>query len=610
MAKKPGDRHSAVNRDPVTIDLDGEDVKRLDESETGSDGAAAEAAEPTPMQPDDVPEPEDDHVTAGSGDGDEDISITESSVEEPSTDVIDEQTGAQEGEQATANEPVLDEVASDSAVADQTAALGETTGTGEADQMRPSDPETAETETKHGRQHAEPVTATAPARSGMGGLTAFLLGALLVALALGTAVGLGYIPLTGEQQAAGPQIERLQQEVDDLKAGLAAQLDTVSQNNAAADDLGALQQEVQQLRETVSSGGAGEEAGLQALSDRVSALETAEIDNQTAAGAQQNAATDETLSNIDQRIASLREELTTLQQNLQSAASDREDAATRLEQSLTEIGDSFENLSGSMTEAQEQIGATSEKVSDLDGRIAQVEQLADANRAQEEVARAIAASALRSAVENGRPFENELQTAQSLGAGGEAVEALATYADSGVKTEAQLAEAVPDVADAMREAASPQPAAASDGGLLEQLRDGARSLVTIRRVGDPKAEGPQSAITRFENAVQAGGLKEGLVEYETLPPDVQQTGDAFVNDLRATIEARDNLPAVIKAVATSRAPTADATSTETSELPTAPGRETSPQDAPSNDAGPAAAADAAPQDEQVEPATTGTEQSR
>ncbi|OXT02366.1 hypothetical protein B7H23_05550 [Notoacmeibacter marinus] len=638
MAKKPGDRHSAVNRDPVTIDLDGDDVKRLEESETGADGAAAEAAEPTPMQPADTPEQAAADAptgeTPGSGDGDDyaldaDPDAGEQAIADDTADLHE----AGEVSERPSHETLVDRSHDEPAIADQTVLVEDDSTAKEEEPVSGLDdaPQNESAKAAETARHSAEISSTSAKSGGMGGVTAFLLGALLVALGLGTAVWFGYIPLTDNGQTSGAEIERLQQEIDTLRTDLAALPETTPADGSATEEIGALQVELQQLREAVSSGGAGEEAGLQALSDRIAALENAEpVAASADPGPQQAlAAADETITELDRRTTVLQDELSSLRQELEAMAGDRQSTATATDRALGEIGQRIETLSGGVTATRDDVEAANAKLADLDDRIGQVERLADANRAQENVARAIAASALRSAVENGRPYENELQTAQTLGASGAPVEALKPYADVGVKTEEKLAAAVSKVADAMREVATPRSASETTSSLFDQLRESTRSLVKIRRVGDPAGEGPQSAITRFESAVGAGELENALSEYETLSADVKQAGETFADDLRATVKVRANLPEVIAAIGTSSAAPNDASpqpgqtendgeAAAANEAPEAADTDTAPAATPSEAAAPDAGSDTAPPSspnepakvEPIDPATSGTEQSR
>ena len=569
MAKNPGDRHSAANRDPVTIDLDGDDVKRLDEAETGTDGASAEAAEPTPMEPEDAPSG--DHLAADDGASSTgehvEVSAEETADPDPESTIADDTDGLSDTEPAS-DEDVIGE-AHESGVADQTATFDEPSPTeaddgdaieydsaGEnapADNAPETDPETSET--------AAPAEYAEPKRSGMSAVGASLLGAVLVALGLGAAIWLGYVPMTsGQSESNSADTAALRQEVDTLRNEISdLQATGGVEGGVSSDELSALQDQVNQLRNSVSTGGAGEVTGLQALSDRITALENNVSQGDNGETQQALEAAGQQTRELSDRLSALETQLSSVAEDIQTASDQRQQSSQQTEQSLSEIRQRFDTVSKSLSAMQNSVGSLSESVTALASRLDQVQRVADGNRSQENVARAIAASALRSAVEGGRPYQNELQTATTLGASGEPVTTLSQYASDGVKTPAELAAAVPDVADAMREAAEPRTSSETSGGLFDQITSGARSLVTVRRRGDPSGEGPQSAITRFENAVEAGELEAALSQYQSLPPEVQRAGQSFADDLKASVEAQSSLPAVLSAIGKSGSGPQDAT---------------------------------------------------
>ncbi|RLQ89013.1 COG4223 family protein [Notoacmeibacter ruber] len=590
MAKKPGDRHSAVNRDPVTIDLEGDDVKRLDDNETGTDGGAPAAAEPTPMQPEDAPESGESSLSPKTPQEDHDV--VESSGSEADDPGIADETAGLEAERTDPDETIVPQDESDTEIADQTAMVGDTSAQSEAGKTGTEEEERNEhvSETAYSSdEEDETVTSSAPTsreengRSGIGGVTAFLLGALLVALGLGTAVWLGYVPLTDTQQTAGT--EELQQQIDELKAEIAEQPSEAGEATGIfSDEFEALRNEVQEISETVSSGGAGETAGLQTLSDRIAALEEAEGDSPAGGDEARQA-----LDNANQQVAALDERLGTVQNELASLRDSVKEGGSTTEQTrstLSNLDQQVGDISAQISQISASVSTLDDQISDLGDRLEKVEQLANANRSQEKVARAIAASSLRSAIESGQPFENELETAKTLGAGGSPVQTLSQYAAQGVKTPRQLAENVSEIADRMREAAAPPPSASSSDGIFDRITSGARSLVTIRRVGDAQDEGAQSSVTRFEQAVEAGELETALSEYESLPTEVQEPARSFADDLRATIEARKNLPDVIAAIGAGGNASASSESgsgPETTTPPEEPSSSEETSEAPPND---------------------------
>lgn len=516
MAKKPGERHSASSREPVTIDLENEDVTRLDDAGTGKDGAAPEASEPTPMDagiaavPDsesDLPDGTDSADEPGIADETADLAHTGSdpdtgfitSSEENGSDIADQTTGVDDSETP----------------AEDTATGTAATANAEDVPTTPAPPPPHEEEPQTSAPPAATTTPHSGRSSGLGAAGAFLLGALLVVLGVGSAVWLGYVPLTAGQ-ADGSQGEQVQSEIDALRGDVA------------------------ELRDAVSSGGAGESAGLEALSDRLAALEEG--------ASEPDGATDDQITELTSRIQRLDQQVEQIRQAVEQASSGRDEALQPLRQSVSESESRISQLQQSVSELQRGLAPLNDQVSELSSDIEDVQRIAEANRSQEKVARAIAAASLRSAVESGSSYENELQTAVTLGADGQAAETLQRHAASGIPTPAQLTAEVPDVANAMREAADPEVPSEQAGGIFEQLASGARSLVTIRQVGDPEGDGPQSAITRFENAVESGELQAALTEYEALPPEVQRAGRDFAADLRATVEVRAQLPEILSAI--------------------------------------------------------------
>ncbi len=537
MAKKPGERHSATNRDPVTIDLEGEDVRRLEDSETGNDGAAAEAAEPTPMDADDVPGRD---------------SIDEPAREPEDAAIADETADLSDAEPDT-NEVVTAEAGNDSNVADQTAAFEEPLPGPATTDVTSPEPVTGSDETADDVSPAEtgpsseppppPPVGREPQGGGMGAFGAFLLGAILVALGLGSAVWLGYVPVAGEGSGANnAQVAGLRQEVEALRSQVADVQNT--DGGVTPEDLATLRDQVQQLRDSVSSGNAGDAPALQALANRVEALEAGPSEGDGADARQAI----ETAGQQTRQLAERLNEMETRLASLQQTASERQDATRQTRQSLSEFDQQFATISQTISDLRDSVASLTERVATLSSRLDEVRKTAEGNRAQENVARAIAASALRSAVEGGRSYRNELQTARALGADGAAVETLSQYAETGVKTPAELAARAPAVADAMRDALAPRSPTETTGGLLDQLTAGARSLVTIRRQGELNGESPASAITRFENAVRNGDLEKALADYHSLPPEVQEAGQSFASDLRATAAAEASLPKVLSAV--------------------------------------------------------------
>ena len=156
------------------------------------------------------------------------------------------------------------------------------------------------------------------------------------------------------------------------------------------------------------------------------------------------------------------------------------------------------------------------------------------NAGQGEVARTIAAAALKSAIDRGVPFMTELETFAQITGDNEAIGALRGMAASGVPTRGALSEMAPDAAYAMIAATQTVP---ENAGILDRLAQSARGLVKMRAVGEVEGEGVEALSARLEGAVQRGDYAKALEEYEKMPAEAKAAGAAFIEKVKARMEA-------------------------------------------------------------------------
>lgn len=271
---------------------------------------------------------------------------------------------------------------------------------------------------------------------------------------------------------------------------------------------------------------------LAELSDKVSALQSAEPPAAGISQQQFQAALDE----IEQKIAGLK--------TAPAATGDTDMAALEaligridtIEASLGSIEEkaaaalsSAENLSGSS-------GALADRLAALESEVKELDRKSTASAGQPRIARAIAAAALKSAIDRGDPFMSELETYASVTDGGEDVAALRNLAASGVPTEADIADQFAGAASAMIVASRPVP---EDAGVVERLMSSARSLVDVRPVGDVKGDDAPAIIARMEVALKGGDLQGVVTEYENLPEAVRMAGGDLIEKVRARMQAND-----------------------------------------------------------------------
>ena len=198
-----------------------------------------------------------------------------------------------------------------------------------------------------------------------------------------------------------------------------------------------------------------------------------------------------------------------------------------------------ERLSAELAALREAVARTSETVSttesQLTERIAAAEQKIDEPRSDLAMARAVAASALKTAIDRGGPYLAELEALASVAPDEPALAGLREQAAVGVPSRADLVRDFPAVADAILDAAH-QPA--GDQGIVDRLMASAASAIRIRPVGSVEGDTPEAIVARIENKLQNGDLKGAAIEWRSLPEAGQAAGADYKSalDRRVTVE--------------------------------------------------------------------------
>jgi hypothetical protein len=349
------------------------------------------------------------------------------------------------------------------------------------------------------RAAAEPQRSAQPQRPSRGSaLGAGLAGGVVALAAAGLLQYAGVLgaPNSGGSQApaisaaAESAIANLRSEIEALKtevptdtSGVAGQVDGLVQ---ALDQIKA---EVASLKQSVASGNEGQGVDLAPLNAKI-----AEIDNRIAEiGPGADAATPEEIAAINERIAGV--------EALAKAATD----------------------AGSTTDSR--LGALEQSIASLTAKV-------DAQAGQPKIALAIAASALKSAIERGSAFEPEIETFAAIAPDAPGLAELRTHAQNGVATRAEIIAETDAAAKAMIAAANPPP---GDDGFFERLLSSAESMVTVRPVGDVEGPGVPETVARMEVAIQGGDLAKAISEFDTLPERSRAAGAAFADRIKARL---------------------------------------------------------------------------
>jgi hypothetical protein len=347
-----------------------------------------------------------------------------------------------------------------------------------------------------------PAVASAPEGRRSGSLVAAVIGGVV---ALAGAAGLqwaGVIPqrqpdLSGLQQVPGA-ISAIEERLGNLELAASDGSKQGADNGDLASRLGAAETAIKDLQSQMSQGGdSGQIAKLSARLDdvqgRIDELASAQAAN---SGAGTSGLSD-TLSEIE----------TKLDDTTAAAASARDDLAG-------------------------QIASLNAQVDELSAAVKK-------EASQPRVAGAIAAAALKSAIDRGVPFTAELDTYAAVSGESADVAALRSFAADGVPTQADLNREITQKADGMIAAAK---APSGNEGIVARLISGARSLVSVRPVGEVKGDTPEAIVARLEADINAGRLDAALKEYDALPEPSKQAAGNLADDIRARLTA-DNVVA-------------------------------------------------------------------
>ncbi|ODS58364.1 MAG: hypothetical protein ABS40_02150 [Agrobacterium sp. SCN 61-19] len=175
-------------------------------------------------------------------------------------------------------------------------------------------------------------------------------------------------------------------------------------------------------------------------------------------------------------------------------------------------------------------------------RLDEAERKLEEPRNDVEMARAIALSGLKTAIDRGGPFLSELDALKSISPEDPAVAALTPLASNGVPSRSDLTRQFNQVAEEIL-AAIHQPEQGE--GWTDRLMASARSLVKVRPVGNVEGDTPEAIVARVENKLQNGDLKGAALEWETLPEAGKAASSEFATTLKNRIEAEERVSAAL-----------------------------------------------------------------
>jgi hypothetical protein len=147
---------------------------------------------------------------------------------------------------------------------------------------------------------------------------------------------------------------------------------------------------------------------------------------------------------------------------------------------------------------------------------------------------AIAAEALRAAVERGAPYQAELEAVKLLGADQKTLATLEPFASSGVPTAAALARELAQLTASLRPAAGTP---SSGDTLLGRLEDNAKNLVRITPVDAPAGNEPSAAVARLGADAARDDIAAALTGIAALPQSAKTLVEPWVQKVNARAAA-------------------------------------------------------------------------
>ena len=276
---------------------------------------------------------------------------------------------------------------------------------------------------------------------------------------------------------------------------------------------------------------AGESDAVSTLTNEVEALKTRLSETL----AETPAASPVDLQPIETRIAALEK---SAGESAGATAADPE-AVSKLEGDVARLTTELAALREAIARTTEAVSTTESQLAE---RIAAAEQKLDEPRSDIEMARAVAASALKTAIDRGGPYLAELEAFASISPEDPSLPGLRERAAVGVPSRSDLVRDFQATADAILDAVH-QPE--GDQGIFNRLMASAASAIRVRPVGSIEGDTPEAVVARIENKLQNGDFKGAQIEWQTLPEKGQAAAADYKRKLDERVSVEDLIGAVV-----------------------------------------------------------------
>jgi len=243
-------------------------------------------------------------------------------------------------------------------------------------------------------------------------------------------------------------------------------------------------------------------------------------------------------------VAPLEGRLAKLEQRVETAGGGSAPQVPALEAAIDNLTKEIATLKTELADARQ---AANSARQELASRIDRTEQKLNEPVNDIEMAKAVAVTALKTAIDRGGPFLAELDALKSIAPENPAVKELAEDAPTGVATRAELRTAFPQTASAMLDALHrPDP----NEGIFDRLVSSAMSGIRVRPVGSVEGDTPEAVIARIEDKLNDGDLKGASLEWENLPEPAKLAGQDFKQKLDRRLKIEASIDAAVSTTMT------------------------------------------------------------
>ena len=189
------------------------------------------------------------------------------------------------------------------------------------------------------------------------------------------------------------------------------------------------------------------------------------------------------------------------------------------------------------------LGGLEQKLSEpkTDTRAPEAPDIAATKSVNDAAARTVVAQGLLAAVQNGEPFAAQVAALRSLGADEKSVARLATLANGGVPTLAQLRAGFSELRPKLHPQVKVEPGATWSEKMLARLT----SLVSIRPAGERAGASPEAVASRADAALARGDVATALREIRTLAPPDSAVAKDWIDAAARRVDAEADARALV-----------------------------------------------------------------